>query len=61
MFQVGIAASYVLWALSRNFTMFVLARVIGGISKGNISISTAVVADISPIEKRGKGMVGITG
>ncbi|KAJ9578740.1 hypothetical protein L9F63_005029, partial [Diploptera punctata] len=35
---VGIASSYVLWALSKNFALFVLARVVGGISKGNVPI-----------------------
>lgn len=51
------AASYALWAVSHNFTLFVIARIIGGLSKGNVSISTAVIADIFPPEKRGKGMV----
>ncbi|KAK3609229.1 hypothetical protein CHS0354_035168 [Potamilus streckersoni] len=54
--MLGIAASYALWAVSHNFTLFVITRIIGGISKGNVSISTAVVADILPQEKRGKGM-----
>lgn len=55
--QIGVAASYALWAVSHNFTLFVIARIIGGLSKGNVSISTAVIADIFPPEKRGKGMV----
>ena len=46
-----------MWAVSHNFTLFVIARIIGGISKGNVSIATAVVADVLPQEKRGKGMV----
>ncbi|XP_062609493.1 major facilitator superfamily domain-containing protein 10-like isoform X1 [Saccostrea cucullata] len=54
--MVGVAASYALWAVSHNFTLFVIARIIGGLSKGNVSISTAVIADIFPPEKRGKGM-----
>jgi len=53
-----VALSYSVWAVSHNFTLFVLARVIGGISKGNVSISTAVVTDVTPPEKRSKGMVG---
>lgn len=58
---VGIAASYVLWALSNNFAIFILARFIGGISKGNVSLSMAIIADISNKNNRGKGMalVGI--
>lgn len=54
--MVGVAFSYALWAVSRNFGLFVLARIIGGISKGNVSLSTAVVADVLPPQKRGKGM-----
>ena len=30
----GIALSYLLWVFSSNFTIFVLARILGGISKG---------------------------
>ena len=53
------ALSYALWAVSHSFGLFVIARIIGGISKGNISLSTAVVADILPPQRRGKGMVSI--
>ena len=49
--------SYVLWAISSSFAVFVLSRVVCGISKGNVSLSIAVVADVFPQEKRGKGMV----
>ncbi|KAK7109962.1 major facilitator superfamily domain-containing protein 10-like [Littorina saxatilis] len=54
--MVGVASSYVLWMLSDNFTLFVIARIIGGVSKGNVSLSTAIVTDVSTPEKRGKGM-----
>ncbi|XP_033102842.1 major facilitator superfamily domain-containing protein 10-like [Anneissia japonica] len=59
--MVGIAASYVLWALSHNFAIFVLARIVGGLSKSNVSLSTTIVTDVSTTKTRGKGMalVGI--
>ncbi|CAH1792101.1 unnamed protein product [Owenia fusiformis] len=59
--MLGIALSYALWAISNNFTMFVIARIVGGISKGNVSLSTAVVTDVSTRKTRGRGMamVGI--
>lgn len=59
--MVGISFSYVLWALSNNLVLFILARIIGGISKGNVSISMAIITDVSTINTRGKGMalVGI--
>ncbi|GFO50357.1 major facilitator superfamily domain-containing protein 10-like [Plakobranchus ocellatus] len=53
---VGISFSYVLWALSSNFLIFVIARIVGGISKGNVSLCTALVTDVSTPQKRGKGM-----
>ncbi|KAJ6639903.1 Major facilitator superfamily domain-containing protein 10 [Pseudolycoriella hygida] len=58
---LGIAASYGIWALSSNFAIFVLARFVGGLSKGNISLSMAVITDVSNEKNRGKGMalVGI--
>ncbi|XP_046361063.2 major facilitator superfamily domain-containing protein 10-like isoform X2 [Haliotis rufescens] len=54
--MAGVALSYVLWMLSHNFALFVLARFVGGISKGNIGLCTAIIADVSNKEKRGKGM-----
>lgn len=58
---VGIAASYGLWAYSHSFLLFILARFIGGLSKGNISICMAVITDMSNQQNRGKAMalVGI--
>lgn len=58
---IGIIGSYGLWAISSNFGLFVLARFVGGLSKGNISLSMAVITDVSNRENRGKGMalVGI--
>lgn len=45
------------WAFAGNFSLFVLARVIGGLAKGNVSITTAAVADVYKSNERGKGMV----
>lgn len=55
--QIGIASSYVLWALSKSFALFVFARIVGGVSKGNVSLSMAVIADVSSLATRGRGMV----
>lgn len=57
----GIMSSYGIWAISKNFGLFVLARFIGGLSKGNISLSMAIITDVSNKNNRGKGMalVGI--
>ncbi|XP_064630386.1 major facilitator superfamily domain-containing protein 10-like [Lineus longissimus] len=55
----GLCVSYILWAVSSNFTLFVIARIIGGISKGNVSVSTAVIADVTSKKNRGKGMATV--
>ncbi|GAB6018428.1 hypothetical protein CHUAL_000138 [Chamberlinius hualienensis] len=54
--MAGEAVAYFLWAFSSNFTIFVLARIMGGISNGNVSLSTAIMTDVSGKETRGKGM-----
>ncbi|XP_046430973.1 major facilitator superfamily domain-containing protein 10 [Neodiprion virginianus] len=58
---MGIAVSYLLWALSHNFAIFVFARFIGGLSKGNVSLSMAIISDVTSPKSRGKAMalVGI--
>lgn len=37
--------------------IFILARFVGGISKGNVSLSMAIITDVSSMKTRGKGMV----
>lgn len=58
MFQFGLISSYAVWAVSRSFGMFLLFRVIGGICKGNVSLCTAIVADLPCPKARNRGMVG---
>lgn len=54
--MVGMMISYIVWAMSKNFGIFLLARIIGGASKGNVSLSSAIVTDVSSEKTRGKGM-----
>lgn len=57
----GLFLSYVLWFFSGSFTLLILARFIGGIMGGNLSVATAAVADVTDKSTRSKGMafVGI--
>ena len=55
--QAGVATSYAVWAASKSFAAFLASRVIGGISKGNVSLCTAIVADLGSPSARSKGMV----
>ena len=56
----GTALSYLLWFFSGSFILFVIARLIGGVFAGNLSVATAAVADVTSRENRAKGM-GIIG
>jgi MFS family permease len=52
----GVAASYVLWFFAGSFTLLILARFLGGIMAGNISVATAAIADVTTRENRARGM-----
>jgi MFS family permease len=58
---LGTLLSYVLWVVSGSFTLLVVARLVGGLCSGNISVATAVIADITDSKSRSSGMayVGI--
>jgi len=61
MFTVlGTAASYLVWAFSGSFWVFLAARVLGGAFGGNLSVATAAVADVTTREERSKAM-GLVG
>lgn len=57
----GVGVSYLLWIFADTFLLLVIARVLGGIMAGNLSVATAVVSDVTSRENRAKGMavVGI--
>ena len=56
----GTALSYLVWVFADAFVLLVVARLLGGIMAGNISIASAVVADTHSGKDRAKGM-GIVG
>ncbi|PCJ56051.1 MAG: MFS transporter [Candidatus Hydrogenedentota bacterium] len=52
----GIAVSYGLWFFAGAFWLLCVSRIIGGLMSGNISTATAVVADVTSVKNRSKGM-----
>jgi len=48
-----------MWSKATTFSLFVWSRIVGGLSKGNVSLSMAIVTDVYVPEKRGRGMVNI--
>ncbi|QHN02631.1 MFS transporter [Granulicella sp. WH15] len=58
--QIGTLAGYILLALSNTLWLIFLARIIDGLTAGNISVAHAYVSDNTPPEQRTKafGIVG---
>lgn len=57
--SVGTLISYIVWLRAETFTVFVISRIIGGLSKSNINVATAMVSDIYKPEDNAKGMAMI--
>ena len=57
---LGTAASYLVWAFSGSFWLFLVSRILGGAFGGNMSVATAAVADVTTREERSKAM-GLVG
>jgi len=54
--MIGSCIAYTLWWQANTFTVFLLSRVVAGITKGSVTLCTAVIADVSTPEDLGKGM-----
>lgn len=52
----GNIASVALWCAAVDFRTFLMSRVVGGLSEGNVQLATAIAADISTQEQRGSTM-----
>jgi DHA1 family tetracycline resistance protein-like MFS transporter len=59
--QAGTALSFVILALSKDFTVMLLARVLDGASGGNILVAQAYIADVTKPEHRARsfGLIGM--
>ncbi|TMS36948.1 hypothetical protein L596_003995 [Steinernema carpocapsae] len=55
-FENHIRERRIVWSMSGTFTLFIISRIIGGLSKASVSVSIAIMADIFPSAKRGIGM-----
>ena len=54
--SAGLALSYLLWAVSNSFAMFLCSRIVGGLSAGNLGVASAAMADLSSPENRTRKM-----
>ncbi|KAG5935776.1 hypothetical protein E4U60_002970 [Claviceps pazoutovae] len=55
----GNVLSVLLWVAAVDFRTFIASRVVGGLSEGNIQLSTAMASDISDESSRGSTMAVI--
>ena len=53
---IGTSAGFLLMGLANSLWLLFLARVIDGVTGGNISTAQAYIADITPPEERSRGM-----
>ncbi|KAI8906278.1 major facilitator superfamily domain-containing protein [Gorgonomyces haynaldii] len=58
----GNALSMGLWIFADSFFVFLLSRIVGGLTEGNVQMSIAMITDITPEESRSKNLawVGIS-
>ncbi len=54
--MAGNIASVALWCVAVDFRTFLLSRIVGGLSEGNVQLATAIATDISTEEQRGSTM-----
>ena len=59
--MVGNILSVLLWVCATDFRTFLLSRVVGGLSEGNVQLAIAIATDVSDEKQRGATMalVGI--
>lgn len=54
--MMGNILSVLLWVMAVDFRTFLLSRVVGGLSEGNVQLATAIATDISDSSSRGSTM-----
>lgn len=55
----GNIASVALWCAAVDFRTFLLSRIVGGLSEGNVQLATAIATDISDEQSRGSTMAKV--
>lgn len=50
------AVSYVIFGLAQNLTWLFISRLLGGVGGADITVAQAYIADVTPPEKRARGM-----
>ncbi|ORX36509.1 major facilitator superfamily domain-containing protein [Kockovaella imperatae] len=54
--MLGNIASAMIWARSTSFSTFLLSRLVGGLSEGNVQLSTAIISDVTDSSNRSRSL-----
>lgn len=57
--MIGNVLSAVVWIQSTSFASYMLSRVIGGLSEGNVQLAIAILSDISTPQNRAKALAHV--
>jgi len=57
--MIGNIASAVVWIQSTSFASYMLSRVIGGLSEGNVQLAIAILSDVTTPENRSKALAQV--
>jgi MFS family permease len=59
--MLGNIVAALLWLFSTSFSSFLLSRLVGGLSEGNVQLAIAIISDVSTTETRARSLalVGI--
>ncbi|KAH7887646.1 major facilitator superfamily domain-containing protein [Phlebopus sp. FC_14] len=57
--MVGNILSALVWLKSTTFSSYILSRIIGGLSEGNVQLATAILSDISTPAERSKSLAQV--
>ncbi|ESK96110.1 dha1 sub-family [Moniliophthora roreri MCA 2997] len=57
--MIGNILSAVVWIQSTTFASYMLSRVIGGLSEGNVQLAIAILSDVTTAENRSKALAHV--
>ncbi|KAI0723233.1 MFS general substrate transporter [Earliella scabrosa] len=57
--MIGNILSALVWLTSRSFATYLLSRVIGGLSEGNVQLAIAILSDVTTPETRAKALAHV--
>ncbi|KAG1806701.1 major facilitator superfamily domain-containing protein [Suillus plorans] len=57
--MIGNILSALIWIQSTTFASYMLSRVVGGLSEGNVQLATAILSDISTPRNRSKALAHV--